>query len=119
MSQTTGFALKPGETKTITLGGQGKPVTGQLVVKGYEGKIDWRADVHNLELILPPMDELPDRWPCRANKAPKFRPPIRTRKRNAGLMRCRSRASNKSPGNALLCDGKRPRTSLQEPALRT
>jgi peroxiredoxin len=60
MSQTTGFALKPGETKTITLGGQGRPVTGQLIVKGYEGKIDWRADVHNLELILPPTDELPD-----------------------------------------------------------
>src|SRR5437667_12106606 len=28
--------------------------------KGYDGKIDWRADVYNLELILPPTDEFPD-----------------------------------------------------------
>jgi len=31
-----------------------------LVVNGYDGKIDWRADVYNLELILPPADEFPD-----------------------------------------------------------
>jgi len=60
MSQTTSFGLKPGEAKVITVGGQGRPVIGQLIVKGYDGEIDWRADVHNLELILPPMDELPD-----------------------------------------------------------
>lgn len=59
-SQTTSFALKPGELKTLSLGGKGRPVTGQLVVNGYEGKIDWRADVHSLELILPPTDEFPD-----------------------------------------------------------
>jgi peroxiredoxin len=59
-SQTISFALKPGELKTITVGGQGRPVTGQLIVNGYDGKIDWRADVYNLELILPPTDEFPD-----------------------------------------------------------
>ena len=60
MSQTTSFSLNPGEVKTITVGGKGRPVTGQLIVNGYDGKIDWRADVYNLELILPPTDEFPD-----------------------------------------------------------
>ena len=60
MSQTTSFSLKPGEVKTVTIGGKGRPVAGQLVVNGYNGTIDWRADVYNLELILPPTDEFPD-----------------------------------------------------------
>ncbi len=59
-SQTTKFSLQPGERKTLALGGQGRPVTGQLIVSGYDGTIDWRADVYNLELILPPTDEFPD-----------------------------------------------------------
>ena len=59
-SQTTSFSLKAGEVKSFTLGGKGRPITGQLVVNGYAGDIDWRADVHNLELILPPRDEFPD-----------------------------------------------------------
>jgi peroxiredoxin len=59
-SQTTGFALKPGEEKQLTLGGQGRPVVGQLVVKDYEGDVNWRADVQSIELILPPTEESPD-----------------------------------------------------------
>jgi len=59
-SQTTSFSLKPGEEKTLTLGGQGRPVIGKLVVNDYEGTIDWRADVQSIELILPPTQELPD-----------------------------------------------------------
>lgn len=60
MSQTISFSLKPGEVRTVTIGGKGRPVTGQLIVNGYDGTIDWRADVYNLELILPPTDEFPD-----------------------------------------------------------
>lgn len=60
MSQARSFSLRPGEVKALTLGGQGRPVTGELVVNGYEGTIEWRADVHNLELILPPREEVPD-----------------------------------------------------------
>jgi peroxiredoxin len=59
-SQTTSFTVKPGEIKALTLGGKGRPVVGQLIVNGYEGKIDWRADVQTLELILPPNDNVPD-----------------------------------------------------------
>jgi peroxiredoxin len=60
MSQTMSFALAPGEVKTVTIGGQGRPVIGQVVVNGYDGKINWRSDVYTLEKILPPLDELPD-----------------------------------------------------------
>ena len=59
-SQTVNFSQKPGDVTQLTLGGKGRPVIGKIVVNGYEGKIDWRADVQNLELILPPNDDLPD-----------------------------------------------------------
>src|SRR5207249_954379 len=60
MSQTTSFSLKPGEVKTVIIGGRGWPVIGQVLVNGYEGKINWRSDVYTLEKILPPIDDLPD-----------------------------------------------------------
>ena len=59
MSQTTKFTLKPGETRQLTLGGKGRAVIGRLTVNGYRGKINWRADVHSLELIVPEPPELP------------------------------------------------------------
>jgi thiol-disulfide isomerase/thioredoxin len=60
MSQTTKFSLKPGEKRELTLGGKGRPVVGRFVVNGYEGRIDWRADVQNLELVVPEPPGLPD-----------------------------------------------------------
>jgi peroxiredoxin/protocatechuate 3,4-dioxygenase beta subunit len=60
MSQTESFALQPGETKTVTLGGQGRPVIGRVAVNGYDGKINWRADAYTMETIMPPTGELPD-----------------------------------------------------------
>jgi peroxiredoxin/uncharacterized GH25 family protein len=59
-SQTTSFTLKPGEEKTLTLGGHGRPVIGRAVVNDYEGNIDWRADVQSMDLILPPTEAFPD-----------------------------------------------------------
>lgn len=59
-SQTTKFLPKPGETSKLVLGGQGRPVVGRLVVKGYEGTIDYRADVFSLDAILPQHPDLPD-----------------------------------------------------------
>jgi len=59
-AQTTKFLLEPGETRHLALGGKGRPVIGRLVVNGYEGSIDYRADAHNIELILPQPAELPD-----------------------------------------------------------
>jgi peroxiredoxin len=59
-SQTTSFSLKPGESRTLTLGGQGRPVIGKMVVNGYDGKINWRSDAYTIETILPPADAIPD-----------------------------------------------------------
>ncbi len=59
-SQTTNFDAKAGETKTVLLGGKGRPVTGRLVVKGYDGEIDWRADTQSMDSIMPSTDEVPD-----------------------------------------------------------
>jgi hypothetical protein len=59
-SQLTNLALEPGETHTVTIGGQGRPVIGQFVLKDHDGPIDWRADVHSLEWIRPQSARLPD-----------------------------------------------------------
>jgi thiol-disulfide isomerase/thioredoxin len=59
-AQTTKVELSPGKTERITLGGRGRPVIGKFVVNGYEGKIDWRADVQNLEAKPEKPDGLPD-----------------------------------------------------------
>jgi peroxiredoxin len=72
-SQTTNFALKPGEVKTITVGGRGRPVTGQLVLNGYDGQIDWRADVQRMQLVLPPNPDLPDPAALSAEYSEKIR----------------------------------------------
>ena len=59
-SQTTGLVLAPGKTRQVTLGGQGRPVIGRLEVTGYDGKINYRADVQTLQTIVPPPAGLPD-----------------------------------------------------------
>jgi hypothetical protein len=60
MAQTTKLVLQPGETRSLSLGGKGRPVTGRIVAKDYEGKIDWRADVQTMETLVPNPPELPD-----------------------------------------------------------
>jgi peroxiredoxin len=60
MSQTESFLLRPGETKSITIGGRGRPVVGKVVVKGYDQKINWRSDAYTIEKILPPPPDIPD-----------------------------------------------------------
>ena len=72
-AQTTKFDLKPGDTKHLVLGGKGCPVVGRLVVNGYEGTIDYRADVHSLESILPQPAELPDMMAMSKEFSAKFR----------------------------------------------
>jgi thiol-disulfide isomerase/thioredoxin len=59
-AQTTKFQLQPGETRRLVLGGKGRPVIGKVKVNGYEGEINFRADVHNIEAVLPQPTELPD-----------------------------------------------------------
>jgi beta-lactamase regulating signal transducer with metallopeptidase domain/uncharacterized GH25 family protein len=59
-SQTVSFSLKPGEIKTVTLGGKGRPVIGQLVLNAYEGKINWRNAPQHFNLILAPTADFDD-----------------------------------------------------------
>jgi peroxiredoxin len=60
MAQTTKFTLRADETRHVTLGGKGRPVVGKIVVEGYEGKINWRADVQTLETIVPDPEGIPN-----------------------------------------------------------
>lgn len=60
-TQTTKFSLSPGEKHELVLGGQGRPVIGKIVVEGYEGRINWRADIQSMELIVPEPADLPTR----------------------------------------------------------
>ena len=59
-SQTTKLLLKAGETRTLALGGKGRPVIGRVVVQGYDEQINWRNDVYRLETVVPATDEAPD-----------------------------------------------------------
>jgi thiol-disulfide isomerase/thioredoxin len=59
-SQTTGLLLQPGNTCHVTLGGKGRPVIGRLVVAGYDGTVNYRADVQTIQAVVPPPVGLPD-----------------------------------------------------------
>ncbi|MEI8288319.1 MAG: redoxin domain-containing protein [Verrucomicrobiota bacterium] len=72
-SQTTGLLLVPGETRQITLGGNGRAVIGRLAVTGYDGQINYRADVQTIETIVPPTEGLPDLSAISAEFASKLR----------------------------------------------
>jgi beta-lactamase regulating signal transducer with metallopeptidase domain/peroxiredoxin len=60
VSQSQMFSLKPGEDRTVVIGGKGRPVIGRLVVNGYDGVINWRSEVWTLDSILPPTSDVPD-----------------------------------------------------------
>ncbi len=60
VSQSQRLKLEPGETRRLTLGGQGRPVIGRIVVEDYDGEIDWRADVQTLRKIVPRPEALTD-----------------------------------------------------------
>ncbi len=59
-SQSQVLLLKPGEDRTVTLGGRGQwPVVGRFAVNGYDGVFNWRAEAWTLDSILPPTSERP------------------------------------------------------------
>ncbi len=72
MSQTEKFAVKAGATNHLTLGGRGRPVIGKFVVEGYEGEINWRADVQSLETVQTSPPELPDFSGMMKDLGPRF-----------------------------------------------
>ena len=64
VTQVTNVTLKAGETRNVTLGGQGRPVVGRVVLKGYDKPLDWREQTCWLERLdqappgLPSFDRL-------------------------------------------------------------
>jgi thiol-disulfide isomerase/thioredoxin len=59
VTQITNVTLKPGETREVTLGGQGRPVVGRVVLKGYDKTLDWRDQACWMELLEPDPPGLP------------------------------------------------------------
>lgn len=53
LSQTQRIIPKPGETVRVTIGGQGRVVTGRIEVIAYDAPIDWRGSPLTLEKIVP------------------------------------------------------------------
>ncbi len=48
------ITVKPGETVEVTLGGNGRRVTGRVKISGGEpSDVDWKRDVHRLMLVQP------------------------------------------------------------------
>ncbi len=56
VTQITNITLQPGQTGQVTLGGQGRPVVGRVVLKGYDRPLDWRDQFCSMDLLEP---ELP------------------------------------------------------------
>jgi uncharacterized GH25 family protein len=53
LTQTQRILPKPGETMHVTLGGQGRLVTGRLQVTDYDDAVDWRGSPLAMENIVP------------------------------------------------------------------
>lgn len=62
-TQVTYLSPAPGAKQEVVLGGRGRPVTGRVVVHGYDGDIQWRADVQSLETVVPEPSNMPS-WPA-------------------------------------------------------
>jgi hypothetical protein len=67
-SQVTIVVVKPGETRAVAVGGQGRPVVGRILVSGSESPIDWRQNYNSMELKLPEVSS-PYRDDPAANRA--------------------------------------------------
>lgn len=62
-TQVTYLSPAPGAKQEVVLGGRGRPVIGRVVVHGYDGDIQWRADVQSLETVVPEPSNMPS-WPA-------------------------------------------------------
>jgi thiol-disulfide isomerase/thioredoxin len=60
ITQITNCALKAGETRFVTLGGQGRPVVGRVVLKNYPKSLDWREQMFWMESLAPEPAECPN-----------------------------------------------------------
>jgi peroxiredoxin len=53
VTQITNVTLQPGQTVQVTLGGEGRPVVGRVVLKGYDQPLDWRDQFCSMDLLEP------------------------------------------------------------------
>jgi len=60
ITQITNLTLKAGETRETTLGGQGRPIVGRVVVKNYDKPIDWQDQAFWLESLAPAPADCPN-----------------------------------------------------------
>jgi thiol-disulfide isomerase/thioredoxin len=60
ITQITNITLKAGETRAVTLGGQGRPVVGRVVLKNYAKTVDWQNQVFWIESLAPEPPDCPN-----------------------------------------------------------
>ena len=59
-TQITNLTLKAGETRTVTLGGQGRPIIGQVVMKNSASPVNWQEQVFWIESLSPEPSDCPN-----------------------------------------------------------
>jgi hypothetical protein len=60
MTQITNLTLKAGETRETTLGGQGRPVVGRVVLKNCDKSIDWQDQAFWIDSLAPTPADCPN-----------------------------------------------------------
>ncbi len=60
ITQLTNLTLKAGEIRQTTLGGQGRPVVGRVVLKNYQKPIDWSDQAFWMDSVSPAPPECPN-----------------------------------------------------------
>jgi peroxiredoxin len=60
MTQITNLTLKAGETRVVTLGGQGRPLVGRVVLKNYRKPFKWQDQVFWIESLAPEPPGVPN-----------------------------------------------------------
>ena len=60
ITQITNLTLKAGETREVTLGGQGRPVVGRVVLKNYGKAVDWQDQVFWIDELAPEPPDCPN-----------------------------------------------------------
>jgi thiol-disulfide isomerase/thioredoxin len=60
LTQITNITLTAGETRALTLGGQGRAVTGRVVLKNYTKPIHWQDEVFWMNSLSPEPPDCPN-----------------------------------------------------------
>jgi thiol-disulfide isomerase/thioredoxin len=60
ITQITNLTLKAGETRAVTLGGEGRPVVGRVVLKNYKKPWAWQDQVFWIESLAPEPPDCPN-----------------------------------------------------------